>query len=455
MSDDPGAPQKEGPGPLWMHFTEMADYRSAAPRTIVRGEGAYVWDAGGKRYFDGLSGLYCSNVGHGRAEIADAVRDQLMVLDYFPVWNYSTPRATELAARIAELAPADLNWSFFTSGGSEAVESAWKLTRQFHSVRGNPGKTKIISRAGSYHGTTFGALSITGSPSIRSPFEPLVPGALHAPKVDPFHSKLDPEAHSIECADAVEAMVEAEGADTVGAVIVEPVQNSGGCLVADPAYFRRLREICDRHDLLLISDETICAWGRLGTFFGSDKIGYRPDIITTAKALTSAYVPMGALIASDRVMAPFQESGKSFAHGLTFGGHPAAAAAALTNIAIIEREGLCSRAEAVGEHFRDQLETLRAIPMVGDIRGIGLFQGIEIAPEGDPDAKFAPKQTEFLAGFVPQALFERGLICRALHRGAPVLQFSPPLISTKEDITTAVDAVRDVLTEAQDRLPKG
>lgn len=436
---------------LWMHFAELARYRSVEPPTIVRGEGAHVWDAEGRRYFDGLSALYCSNVGHGRREIAEAVAEQLTTLDYFPLWKFATPRASELAERIAGLAPAGLEWSFFTSGGSESVESAWKLTRQYHRLRGNPGKTKIVSRAGSYHGTTLGALAITGSPTLHEPFTPLVPGALHAPKVDPYHSELDPVAHSLECADAVAELVEAEGPDSVGAVIVEPVQNSGGCLVAEPEYFQRLREICDEHDLLLISDETICSWGRLGTIFGADLFGYTPDIITTAKGLTSGYVPMGAVIASERVAEPFLQPGASFAHGLTFGGHPAAAAAALANIDIIEREGLCEHAQTAGAHFRSRLESLLELPIVGHVRGAGLFHAIELTADRDTKAAFSAEQTELLTELVPNALYERGLICRALHRGAPVIQFAPTLVSTEDELGEAVELVREVLTEASER----
>lgn len=437
---------------LWMHFAELARYRDHEPPTIVRGEGAHVWDAQGRRYFDGLSALYCSNVGHGRTEIATAVAKQLETLDYFPLWKFSTPPAAELAERIATLAPADLAWVFFTSGGSESVESAWKLTRQYHRLRGNPGKTKVISRAGSYHGTTLGALAVTGSPTLHEPFTPLVPGALHVPKVDPYHSDLEPVAHSLERADAVAALVEAEGPDSVGAIFVEPVQNSGGCLVAEPEYFQRLREICDEHDMLLISDETICSWGRLGTIFGADRFGYTPDIITTAKGLTSGYVPMGAVIASERVAEPFLEPGASFAHGLTFGGHPAAAAAALANIDILEREGLCERATTAGAHFRERLESLLELPIVGHVRGAGLFQAIELTADRETKAAFSGEQTESLTEFVPAALYERGLICRALHRGAPVIQFAPTLVSTEDELGEAVEVVREVLVEASERI---
>jgi adenosylmethionine-8-amino-7-oxononanoate aminotransferase len=437
-----------------MHFTELERYRDVEPCTIVRGRGAYVWDKQGRRYFDGLSSLYAVNVGHGRREIADAVAKQLRELEYFPIWNWATDPALELAERIRSLAPADLNWSFFTSGGSESIETAWKLTRQYHALRGAPGKFKIISRAGSYHGTTLGALSLTGTPSLREPFLPLVPGAVHAPKVDPFHADVDAETHSLQAANAIAELVDSEDPDTVGAVIVEPVQNSGGCLVAEPIYFKRLREICDQNELLLISDETICSWGRLGSMFGCEMLGYTPDIITTAKGLTSAYVPMGAVIASDRVVEPFLEPNQAFWHGITFGGHPAAAVAALANIELIEREELCARASVLGAHFRAELEALYELPIVGDVRGIGMFQAIELVADRSSRTPLTPEQLLILAEWLPPELLGRGLICRAMHRGAPLLQFAPTLVSTADDLSRAAQTLQDVLAEAIVRLKR-
>jgi adenosylmethionine-8-amino-7-oxononanoate aminotransferase len=438
---------------LWGHFSEIGDATANRARPVVtRGRGAFVYDADGKRYFDALSSLYCVNVGHGRAEIAEAMARQARELEYFPIWGNLTPPALEFAERIADLAPAGMNRVFFTGGGSESVDAAWKLTRQHHRLRGAAGKTKIIARQGAYHGTSLGALSVTGVPSLREPFMPLVPGAVHGPKVDAFHAGVPAAEHSRRCADAMADLIEAEGPESVGAIIVEPIQNAGGCLVAEPEYFSRLRAICDAYDVLLISDETICSWGRIGTYFGAAALGYAPDIITTAKGITSAYVPMGAVIASDRVAEPFLERGTRFEHGLTFGGHPVAAAAGLANLAILEDERLCERSQAVGAAFRAQLETLLDLPIVGDVRGMAMFQAVELVADKAGRAPFSAEQTATLLATVPHSLFEAGVICRALHRGAPILQFAPPLIASEEDLEETVAIVRRVLERAMPLL---
>ncbi len=419
---------------------------------IVRGEGPYIWDDTGRRCIDGLASLYCVNAGHGRTEIIEAVRSQLAELDYFPLWNYVTPPAAELARKIAELAPGNLNRVFFTSGGSESVESAWKFARQYHYLRGQPERVKIISRAGAYHGTTLGALSVTAISSMQAPFGPLIPGVLHAPQVNHYRATTPPEQHARESADAVADIIEAEGPDTVAAVIVEPVQNAGGCLPAHPAYFTRLREICDRYGVLLISDETICAWGRLGTYFGSAAVGYQPDIITTAKALTSAYVPMGAVVIGDHLAEPFLAAGTMFEHGLTFGGHPGAAAAALANIRVMDEENLCTRAIELGERLHAGLESLRDCALIGDVRGAGFFWALELVADRDTKEGLPPELLQRWSREVPAMLYERGLVCRAIHRGAPIIQFAPTLVMSDKDVDDLVCIVDDVLRiKARDR----
>ena len=293
---------------LWMHFSRMGSYENHEVPVIVRGEGAYVWDQHGKRYLDGLAGLFTSQIGHGRTELAEAGAKQAGTLAYFPLWTYAHPRAIELAERLAGYAPGDLNRVFFTSGGSEAVESAWKLARQYFRMPGQPQRTKVISRYIAYHGTSMGALSITGIPDLRTPFEPLVPGAIKVPNTNFYRAELfadDEVAFGRWAADEIERAIVREGADTVAAVFLEPVQNAGGCFPPPPGYFERVREICDRHGVLLVSDEVICAFGRLGHWFGAVRYGYQPDIITVAKGLTSGYAPLGAMIASDRLMEPF------------------------------------------------------------------------------------------------------------------------------------------------------
>ena len=436
---------------LWLHFTELAEPAQTFP-LFVRGQGVHVFDDAGRRYIDALASLYAVNVGHGRAEIADAMAKQARTLAYFPIWGHLTEPAVTLADRITELAPAGMSRVFFTSGGSESVDAAWKLARQYHRLRGRPRKTKILARRGAYHGTSLGALSVTGITSLREAFEPLVPGALHGPTVDSFHAEESPIEHALACAAEMERIVLNEGPETVGAIIVEPVQNAGGCLVADPEYFAALREICDRHDLLLISDETICSWGRLGTWFGCQAFNYAPDMITTSKALTSGYAPMGAVIAGETVVEPFLGRGVRFDHGLTFGGHPVAACAALANIEILEREHLCVQATKMGELFRSDLETLYELPIVGDVRGHAMFQAVELVADKETNAPFTNAQIKVLTELIPPRIFERGVICRAIHRGAPVLQFAPPLIAGADELGAVVDVVRDVLVETMEAV---
>lgn len=433
------------PDNLWPHFASLVPAAPDGRPTMVRGEGTHLFDDRGRRYIDLLSSLYCVNAGHGRDEIGDAMARQAKQLAFYPNWGTVTPPTRELAQRVAAVAPAGFSKVFFTCGGSESVDAAWKLTRQYHRHRGKPAKTKIVARQGAYHGTTMGALSVTGVPSLREPFEPLVPGVVHVPGVDPFHTDQPARQHSIERAEAVAAAIEAEGPDTVGAIIVEPVQNSGGCLVAEPEHFTRLREIADTYDVLLISDETICSWGRTGAYFGCQVYDYRPDIITTAKGLTSGYAPMGALIASDKVVEPFNDPNVYFNHGLTFGGHPVAASAGLANLDILEREHLMARAREVGRHFHEELESLTEIPIVGDVRGQAMFQAVELVRDTATHEPLSPAERAALSAFVPDALYENGVICRAMHRGAPILQFAPPLVATEREISTAVDGVRDVL----------
>ncbi len=321
---------------LWLNFSRMGPYaRGAEIPIIVRGDGCYVWDDRGNRYLDGLSSLFCTNIGHGRADIAQAGADQGATLGFFPIWSYAHPAAVELAAKIASLTPPGLDRVFFTSSGSEAVDSALKLARQYFKLTGRPNKTKVIARNLAYHGTTFGALSATGITGIREPFEPLPPGGCHVPNTNLYRPAPGYEADGL--ADAIADRIEFEGPATVSAVILEPVQNAGGCFTPPPGYFQRVREICDAYDVLLIADEVICSWGRLGDWFGAQRFDFRPDVITTGKGLTSAYAPLGAMIASDRLMEPFLEGDNSFMHGSTFSGHPVACAVALANISALER----------------------------------------------------------------------------------------------------------------------
>ena len=441
---------------LWMHFTRLSAYEKAPVPVIVRGEGPYIWDADGRRYLDGLSGLFVVQAGHGRQELAEAAYKQAGELAFFPLWSYAHPKAIELADRLASLAPGDINRVFFTTGGGEAVESAWKVARQFFKLSGKPLKHKVISRAVAYHGTTMGALSITGIPAARQDFEPLVPGAYKVANTNfyraPEHGD-DLEAFGRWAADEIERAIENEGPDTVAAVFLEPVQNSGGCFPPPPGYFQRVREICDRHDVLLVSDEVICAFGRLGHVFACDRYGYQPDIITCAKGMTSGYSPIGAMLVSDRIVEPFRHGTTSFLHGFTFAGHPVSSAVALANLDLFEREDLPGHVLRTEGAFRATLEKLNDLPIVGEVRGDGFFYGIELVKDKATRTTFDDDESErLLRGFLSRALFDAGLYCRADDRGDPVVQLAPPLVCDQEQFDEIEQILRSVLTEAWTRL---
>jgi adenosylmethionine-8-amino-7-oxononanoate aminotransferase len=439
---------------LWMHFTRMGGYdaQHEVP-IIVRGEGPYVWDEHGNRYLDGLSALFCVNAGHGRTELGDAAARQVAELDFYTVWSYAHPRAIELSTRLAELAPGDLNRVFFTSGGSEAVESAIKLARAYHQRTGHARKHKFITREVAYHGTTLGALAATGISALRYEFEPLVPGGTQVPNTNSYHW---PEGRDpLWAADKIAEKIEFEHPDTVAAVILEPVQNAGGCIPPQDGYFQRVREICDEYNVLMISDEVICAMGRIGHWFGHERYGYEPDLVTMAKAITSAYVPMGAVVASDRIAEPFMSGKEMFTHGFTFAGHPVASAVALANIDVFEREDINGHVRAKEGELRSMLDSLRDIPIVGDVRGAGFFHAIELVKDQETKESFNDEESEsLLRGFLSGELYRRGLICRADDRGDPVIQLSPPLVCDTEQFEEMEGVLRPVLTEAAEKIAK-
>jgi len=441
---------------LWLHFTRHSSYQSADIPTIVRGDGAYVYDSLGRRYLDGLAGLFVVQVGHGRTELAEAAAKQASELAFFPLWSYAHPTAIELAERLAGYAPGDLNRVFFTTGGGEAVESAWKLAKQYFKLTGKPTKHKVISRAIAYHGTPQGALSITGLPDMKAPFEPLVPSSFRVPNTNIYRAPVhgdDPEAFGRWAADRIDEAIEFEGPDTVAAVFIEPVQNSGGCFPPPPGYFQRVREICDKHDVLLVSDEVICAFGRLGHMFASERYGYQPDIVTCAKGLTSGYSPLGAMVTTDRLFEPFAGGSASFMHGFTFGGHPVSAAVAMANLDIFEREQLNEHVRANEGAFRSTLERLYDLPIVGDVRGDGYFYGIELVKDKATKQTFDDDESErLLRGFLSKALFDAGLYCRADDRGDPVIQLAPPLICDQSHFDEIEQILRSVLAEAWSHL---
>jgi len=445
---------------LWMHFTMHDGYFADPPKdipVIVKGKGIYVWSSDGKRYIDGLAGLFTVQVGHGRPELAEAAAAQMSQLEYFPLWSYAHVPAIRLAERLAHYAPGDLNRVFFTTGGGEAVETAWKLSKQFFKLQGKPEKHKVISRQFSYHGTTQGALSITGLPLARAPYTPLVPGALKVPNTcfyrAPEHLRDDEEEFGMWAADRIEEAIMFEGSESVAAVFLEPVQNSGGCFPPPPGYFQRVREICDRHEVLLVADETITAFGRLGEMFAITRYDVIPDMIVCAKGMTSGYAPIGALIVSDKLFEPFKDPGVFMPHGFTFGGHPVSAAVALANLDLIEKEGLLENVRRNEDYFRSQLETLLEIDIVGDVRGAGFFYGVELVKEKATREIFSDEESDdLIRGFLSTRLFSNGLYCRADDRGEPVVQLAPPLTINREDIDEIVAILRKTLMEAQQYL---
>jgi adenosylmethionine-8-amino-7-oxononanoate aminotransferase len=441
---------------LWLHFTEMGRYRDGESlQVIVRGDGCYLEDAAGRRYLDALAGLFCVNIGYGFGEeMGEAAAAQMRELPFAINWTYAHPRAIELAGEIASLAPGDLNRVFFVSGGSEAVEAAWKLARQHHAARGER-RWKAIARRLAYHGTTMGALSINGCTELRTPFEPLVPDVLHVSNTNRYHRPPEEteEQFTSFLLDELEATIQQAGPETVAMVIFEPVQNTGGSFIPPAGYLEGVREICDRHGILLCFDEVITGFGRVGAWFASERFGVTPDLITSAKGMSSAYASIGALVASERVMEPFLDSGRMYSHGMTFGGHPVQAAIALKNIEIMRREGIVEHVRESEDDFRAALEPLLDLPIVGDLRGTGFFYALELVKDKESRVTFSDAECdELLRGFMSPRLFEEGLICRADDRGDPVIQISPPLVAGQEQFEEIAQKLGTVLREAGERM---
>jgi adenosylmethionine-8-amino-7-oxononanoate aminotransferase len=437
---------------LWLHFTRMQGYE---PPVIVRGEHCYLWDDTGKKYLDALAGLFSVNIGYSYGEeIGQAALEQMRELPFYTNWSYAHPRAIELATKLAELAPEHINRAFFVSGGSEAVESAWKLARQYHSARGER-RWKAISRRTAYHGTTMGALSINGIPALRTPFEPLVPDVVHVRNTNRYHRPPDEteEQFTQFLLTDLEEAIEQAGPETVAMVIFEPVQNAGGSFTPPAGYFQGVRAICDRYGILLCADEVITGFGRTGDWFGSLKYDIKPDIITCAKGLSSSYAAIGAVLVADKVYDAFNTGTSMFAHGITFGGHPVGCAIALKNLEIMEREKIVEHVAETQDSFRTQLETLLDLDIVGDVRGTGYLWALELVKNKETRETFNDEESEtLLRGFLSGALFEKGLICRADDRGDPVVQISPPLVAGQEEFAQIVGILGEVLTEAWERI---
>lgn len=437
---------------LILSFTPLAPEEVAKLPVFVAGEGCWIWDSTGRKYFDGLSGAFTMSLGHGYGgEIGAAIQSQLTELAFWPCWSSSHPAAIELAGALAEIAPAGLDHAYFVQSGSEANEAALKLSRQFHRANGDHHRYKLLARRVSYHGMTHGALSLTGIPSMRAPFEPLTPGVRHLASTNRYRR---PEGESEEQLTALllaeaEETIQQENPELIAALIVEPVQMSGGCLVPPAGYFAGLRALCDRHGILLIADEVITAFGRFGEWFASDRYGIEPDILTFAKAVTAGHAPLGGMLVSNRVLEPLAASGATFMHGSTFSGHPGSMAAALKTLEIIRRERVLENVREQEGRLAAGLDELRRHPIVGDVRGSGFLWAIELVKDKATRASFDPAEAKgLLEDFLSNRLHERGLLCRSDERSAPVVTLAPPLIADQAQLDWMVNVLDTVLGEA-------
>ncbi len=443
---------------LMMHFTRHSTYRNEDVPVISHGEGCWLYDTKGKKYFDGLAGLFCTQIGYSHgAELGEAAAKQMAELPFYTNWSYAHPRAIELAAKVSELAPGDLNRALFVSGGSEGNEAIIKMVKQFHQLHGEHRRYKMIARRIAYHGTTLGALSLTGISALKTPFEPLMPGVRHVSNTNRFRRPDgESEAEFTQfLLDELRDVIEQEDPDSVAAVFMEPVQNAGGTFTPPEGYFQGVRAICDEFGILLVADEVICGFGRLGEWFGSTRYDIRPDLVTFAKGIASAHVPLGGVLMTDRVAAPFLEGTTVLNHGITYGGHPVAAAVALKNLEVMEREDVLGNVRRNEPYFQELLDKLAEKPIVGDVRGAGYFHSLELVKDKDTKQTFDEEESEFLLrGFLSGRLFDAGLICRADDRGDPVIQLSPPLVAGREELDFIHDVLVTVLDEAWEEMQK-
>jgi len=437
---------------LGKHFTRATAWRNPELLIIERSEGCYLWDAQGNKYLDGLAGLFCVNMGHGRADIADAAARQMKQLSYATNWSAAHPPSVEAASLIAELAPGDLEVVFFVNSGSEANESAIKFAREYQLGQGRPEKIKILSRQMAYHGTTLGALSATGIPQFRAAFQPLLPWFRHVPNTYGWEQEGDVPVTELSCLRAIEEAILEEGPETVAMIIAEPVQNVGGVMVPPDGYWQELRRLCDEHDILLCADEVICGFGRLGYWFGSERNGVVPDLMTFAKGVTSAYAPLGGMIVREPLIDALLDSPIGmFTHGVTWGGHPMSTAVAVANMTAMRDEQVPAHVLELAPYFRAGLDALTARHhIVKEVRGTGYFYGIELmadrgARRGFTDEEKAAVCREALPGLLQQA----GLMTRADDRGPAMLMLSPPLVADEAVLDELFGMVDGVLGEAE------
>jgi len=424
---------------------------------VQRGEGPYVDDADGRRYIDGLSGLYCCQLGYSyAAEFAEAADRQLRELCFSPLWSASAhPTAIELAERLSRIAPVDIEHTFFSGGGAEAVETAWKIARKYHALRGDPGRTKAIARRGAYHGLTVGTLSFTDDPGLKEPYGPPAIETRFVSHTNRFGlpgELADDAAYTAHLLGELEAAILAEGPETIAMLIAEPVQNRGGCITPPEGYWPGLRALADRYGFLLVADEVITAFGRLGEWFGGDRYGARPDIVTVAKGITAGYAPMGATLVGTKVTEVLNRPGEVLNHGYTFGGHPLSAAIALRSLDIMERDGILDNVRGLQDHLATRMNSLAALPIVGDVRGAGFFYACELVGDLDDGGFSDTARAALVADLVPRRLREAGLLARVYNRAAPLVQIAPPLISDRHLLDRIADIIADTLDEASARL---
>jgi len=435
------------------HFTKGHAWRGADLGVMERGEGCYVYDTEGIEYLDGLAGLFCTNLGHGRPDLVRAAAEQMAKLAFFPTWGWANEPAAQAAAMIAQVAPGDLSRVFFVNSGSEAVESMLKFVRSYHLSRGEDSRYKVISREWSYHGTTLGALSVTGVPRFREPFAPMLWDGTRK-----VRNTYGDTAAELASARAVEDMIVAEGPDTVAAVVCEPVQNGRGGLVPPDGYWQELRRICDRHGVLLVADEVICGFGRFGHWFTSERFDVVPDVITFAKGVTSAYQPLGGMIVRDELFeAVWDSPAGAYLHGATFGGHPVATAVAVATMTAMADEQVLDHVLAHEAGFRRRMDELAAAhPVVGEVRGLGYFYALELVADRSTGRQLTDEHHAALrGGLLARWLRDDRLLIRPDDRGATMLTVSPPLVADDGVLDDLADRLDQTLTTVEAWLAAG
>ncbi len=426
------------------------ELEQTGPLIIVEGQGVFIRDSDGNEYLDGMSALWNVNVGHGRASIGQAAAQQMAKLAFAPsFWGLANPPSIQLATRLADLMPEGLDRFFFTCGGAESNETAFKLARYYFRMRGQD-KYKIIARHGAYHGISLGALSATGVPAYHTNFGPTCPGFLHIPAPKCFGCALDktyPDC-DIDCANALEEAILREGPDTVAAFIAEPIQGVGGVIVPPPEYFPRIEAICKKYEVFFIADEVITGFGRTGQMFGVMNWGVRPDMISFAKGVTSGYLPLGGVALTERIYEGIKKPDTPFMHGFTYNGHPACCAAGLANLDILVGENLTENSRQMGEYMLGRFQELYRFPFVGEVRGRGLLAGVELVAKRDPLTRFDPSLK--VATQVASAARAEGLICRAI---GDTIAFAPPLCITKAEVDLLVGRFAAALSAVEKSLP--